>query len=190
MKRILLSLMTIAVVAAVGIGAARAYFSDTETSVGNTINAGTIDIAVDGDNPWTKTYTEQWSDMKPSYDRTMTFPIKNVGENPLVLWKRIVVTDWLDGVESEPECVAEGGTWGNPSGPCSGGMPKDDLDSVINYQMVFGGTTVIDKAWGVKMKDVDTLWVPLGKLTPGQELAMTQLYHMDETAGNEYQGDH
>ena len=91
MKRILLSLMTIAVVAAVGIGAARAYFSDTETSVGNTINAGTIDIAVDGDNPWTKTYTEQWSDMKPSYDRTMTFPIKNVGENPLVLWKRIEI---------------------------------------------------------------------------------------------------
>jgi len=42
MKKILISLAIIGVVAAIGIGATVAYFSDTETSVGNTFTAGTL----------------------------------------------------------------------------------------------------------------------------------------------------
>lgn len=47
MKKILLSLAIIAVVAAIGIGATVAYFSDTEASIGNTITAGKLELMVD-----------------------------------------------------------------------------------------------------------------------------------------------
>lgn len=44
MKRILLSLVVIVGVSAAVAGATRAYFSDTETSTGNTFAAGTLDL--------------------------------------------------------------------------------------------------------------------------------------------------
>src|SRR3989338_9272503 len=47
MKKILLSMSMIAVVAVVAIGATGAFFSDTETSTGNTFTAGAIDLTVD-----------------------------------------------------------------------------------------------------------------------------------------------
>ena len=47
MKRILLSLSIIAVVAVVTIGATGAFYGDIETSTGNTFTAGAIDLTVD-----------------------------------------------------------------------------------------------------------------------------------------------
>src|SRR3990167_1862353 len=47
MKKILLSLSMIAVVGVVVAGATGAFFSDTETSTGNTFTAGAIDLKVD-----------------------------------------------------------------------------------------------------------------------------------------------
>lgn len=47
MKRILISLSIIGLVSAVAFGATRAYFSDTETSSGNTFTAGAIDLKID-----------------------------------------------------------------------------------------------------------------------------------------------
>ena len=44
MKKILISVSVIAAAAAVVIGATTAYFSDTETSTGNTFTAGTLDL--------------------------------------------------------------------------------------------------------------------------------------------------
>ncbi len=87
---------------------------------------------------------------------------------------------------SEPECTAEGGTY---TEGCSGNTAVDDMDKVIKYSMDVGGTTLIDPSWNVYMKDVDTLWVPLGKLEPQANVSIKQTYTMDETAGNEYQGD-
>lgn len=46
-KKILVSLSVIAAVAAVVVGATTAYFSDTETSTGNTFTAGAIDLKID-----------------------------------------------------------------------------------------------------------------------------------------------
>lgn len=48
MKRILISFSMIAVVAAVGVGATRAFFSDSVASTGNTFTAGTLSLSVDG----------------------------------------------------------------------------------------------------------------------------------------------
>jgi predicted ribosomally synthesized peptide with SipW-like signal peptide len=52
MLRIVKSLITIAAVLAVAGGVTSAYFSDTETSVGNSFTAGTLDLKVGGqDDP-------------------------------------------------------------------------------------------------------------------------------------------
>jgi predicted ribosomally synthesized peptide with SipW-like signal peptide len=47
MKKIVLSVAMIAAVAAIAIGATTAYFSDTETSTGNTFTAGSLDLTID-----------------------------------------------------------------------------------------------------------------------------------------------
>ena len=50
MSKIALSLVMIAAVGAIVIGATGAYFSDTEASVGNTFTAGTLDLNIQGDD--------------------------------------------------------------------------------------------------------------------------------------------
>jgi predicted ribosomally synthesized peptide with SipW-like signal peptide len=52
MKKIIVSLSVMAVVAGVIIGATSAYFSDTETSTGNTFTAGTLDIEMNDFMSW------------------------------------------------------------------------------------------------------------------------------------------
>mgnify|MGYP001578414017 FL=1 len=49
-KRILLSLGMIVFVAAAALGATGAFFSDTETSTGNTFTAGAIDLGIDNES--------------------------------------------------------------------------------------------------------------------------------------------
>lgn len=46
-KKIIVSLSIVAAVAAITVGATTAFFSDTETSTGNTFTAGSIDLKVD-----------------------------------------------------------------------------------------------------------------------------------------------
>lgn len=57
MKKILLSVFTVAAVAAVAVGATKAFFSDTETSTGNTFVAGALDLKVDNTS-----YGFDWND--------------------------------------------------------------------------------------------------------------------------------
>lgn len=45
MKKLLFSLLAVGVTSALAIGATRAYFTDTESVLGNTISTGTIDIS-------------------------------------------------------------------------------------------------------------------------------------------------
>lgn len=47
MKKIIISLSVVVAVAAVTVGATTAFFSDTETSTGNTFTAGAIDLTID-----------------------------------------------------------------------------------------------------------------------------------------------
>ena len=120
MKRILISLMSIALVGALVGGGIYAYFSDTETSTGNTFTAGTLDLEVDNENPWTSTAVTA-SNMEPG---VATIPVdiscENIGTLTGDLYMRITgVTDTggtetyacgapISGnVTSEPECAAE-----------------------------------------------------------------------------------
>ncbi len=188
MKNITKSLIVISAVAALAIGGTIAYFSDTEQSTGNTFTAGTIDIAVDTGNPWESTGEYIFDDMKPGgHTETISFTVKNVGTNPANIWKRIKITAREDNLSTEPECDAIGGSWTGSA--CTGGTQKNDIDKVIHYDMTAGGTTVIDKNWGIMMSDVDDIWVPIATLQPNEEQVITQNYQMDASAGNEYQGD-
>lgn len=87
MKKIIFSLAMIAAVGAIAIGATTAFFNDTEKSAGNTFTAGTIDISVDGENPWKKSWSNYLD--KPCETNYMTFTIKNDGENAANIWKKI-----------------------------------------------------------------------------------------------------
>ena len=49
MKKTLVSLSMIAIVTVIGVGATGAFFSDSETSTGNTFTAGAIDLTVDSE---------------------------------------------------------------------------------------------------------------------------------------------
>ena len=139
MKRILLSIMTIALVSGAAFGATRAYFTDEEKSTGNTFSTGTIDIAVDGQNPWGKTYPMLLD--KPSQTNYINFTVENVGNNEANVWKRInnVRTSGGEGtyhctcgnsdvyVSSEPECYEGTNSCTQPY------VERDDLDSYMVY---------------------------------------------------------
>jgi len=91
-KKILISLSVIGVVAAIAIGGTIAYFSDTETSTGNTFTAGTLDLKIDS----TASYNGQpvtaatWAlkDLVPTADKFFNFSdVKpgDEGENTISL---------------------------------------------------------------------------------------------------------
>ena len=120
LKTVLMSVMVMAVVGGLIGSGLFAYFSDTETSTNNTFTAGTIDIAVDGENPWSESY---YMEVKPCEVGIIDFEVQNVGTNAVDVWKHIYVTDVYGGepmyppaapfVSSEPELEAEGGVWTN-----------------------------------------------------------------------------
>ena len=119
MKKIILSLSVIAAVAAVVVGATTAFFSDTETSTGNTFTAGAIDLTVDSacsynDQPsdecgtWVATNlgTENkffdFADVKPGDKGENTISL-HVDNNDA--WLRVVIDDVTDedNIPTEPE---------------------------------------------------------------------------------------
>lgn len=200
MKKILTSVVVLtALVAAVYVGT-EALFSDTETSTGNTFTTGTIDIAVDEENPWVKDYDWQLNDMKPSYTGYMYFEVENVGSNPLNLYKTLKNFSYPeDTAKNEPECDAEDGTWDN--GVCSDPTnEKQNIDSVINYDMrvelympnvdePVWWETIYTDADDFKMADLVNDKMYLGMVPANWTMKVIQSYHMVDAAGNKYQDD-
>jgi len=217
MKKILLSLLTIGIVSAGVFGATKAFFTDTETSTGNTFSAGIIDIAVDGQNPWTATYSGQLADMKPSEVRYIGFTVKNLeNSNPVKLWKQIKITDQNDGTVTEPECEEGKGTWDGKE--CDGGyVERNNLAAYTIYDLYVceveasgntcgqddngkptggGWKPIIVEDQYVRLDNVDGAWIYLGQLDKGKELKVVQSYHLrswpgapEPEVGNWAQGD-
>lgn len=198
MKKIIFSLAMIAAVAAIAVGGTMAYFSDTETTTGNTFTAGTIDIDIDGENAWTSHY--DIGDLKPGEVGYINFEINNVGKNPVNISKTLktIVGTGGDanydcnnrGVSSEPECEVEGGT------------AIDNIQTQIVYdlsvEVYVGGNLIwwqtiyseednqsIANVYGPQGGD----YVDLGMIPVGGYMLVTQSYHFSALAGNEYQGD-
>lgn len=203
-KKILLSLSVIAAVATIAVGGTIAYFSDTETSTNNTFSAGTIDIAVNGENPWTSNEEYEIKDMKPGQVDYSNFTIKNVGSNPVNVEKTVSLkqTGQENGI-NEPECLQYGGTWDGDS--CEGTFtPVNNIEDVVNYDLSVKVYTSADEskvyweqvlykvdgpATDVTIEDINNKAVMLGMIPVGGHMNVIESYHMDEDAGNEYQSD-
>jgi len=195
MKRIFLSLITIGIVSAGVFGATKAFFTDTETSVGNTFSAGTIDIAVDNQNPWTRTSPYTFTDMKPSQTDYIDFVVHNVGTNPVNLYKTLTNFVTSNGEQSEPELEAD-----------STGL-INDVDNWINYDLKVElydvnptGNPGAQPVWweniytdgmgyDIKLGTRENQPMYLGMIPTGKWMKVYQSYHMVPETGNEYQGD-
>jgi len=82
MKKILTSIMMIVLVCAlIGTGV-YAAFSDTETSTGNQFTAGTLDLEVDTQNPWSTVKFDNVGPLAPGDSGAVTCAVKNVGNLP------------------------------------------------------------------------------------------------------------
>jgi spore coat-associated protein N len=107
MKKILLSLMTIAAVTALVGGGIYAYFSDVESSNGNTFAAGTLDLNLDGGNINVVKFTV--TDVKPGDNGGGTWTVANVGNIAGYLdLESCGVTEDI-GTTTDPELADEGG---------------------------------------------------------------------------------
>jgi len=114
MKKIILSLSIIAAAAAIAVGATTAYFSDTETSTGNTFTAGTLNLKVSDADPLVDTFAI--TDVKPgdSNSPAKDWLLKNDGSIAGSL--DVTFSNLLDQDNScvepeigdEPGCVAQG----------------------------------------------------------------------------------
>lgn len=196
MKKILISLLAVVVVGAGAFAATRAYFTDTETSTGNTFEAGTIDIGVGDENVWTKNF--KMEDMKPSQTDYINFTVRNLGTNPVNVLKELKNIVTADGDISEPECTEAHGVWTEPSGPCTGDYgPKNDIDSMILYDLIVEVYDKTDtKQWWQTLYDGEhehiadvTQPMFMGMIPAGWYMKVRQSYHLDPKTENWAQGD-
>lgn len=211
MKRILLSLLTVAAVSAVAIGATRAFFSDTETSKDNKISAGKLDLSVNGQNPLVGPLITL-KDLKPSFTHYSSPITLNVLDNPAKLYKHIVGPISCITVDvTEPECTVQGGTWNGQLQSCDLAPTADDNDLTkvtwFDLEIWRGpgeptpeslpcGPEGGQNCWGVlipdkriKLSDIASHWIYLGTFNPNQAPIIRQSFHMDDSAGNAYQSD-
>jgi predicted ribosomally synthesized peptide with SipW-like signal peptide len=207
MRKIIISLSVVAAVAAAVVVGTTAFFSDTETSTGNTFTAGTIDIAIDGENPWIKNYSI--GDLKPGETGYINFDITNVGKNPVNVSKNL--SNWNENtggatysctgvssntimVSSEPECVEAQAR----------GTDENNVQTQILYDLsvkVYADSTATEPIWwqsiytGATGETLSSIYpavgtgVALGMIPVGGHMKVTQSYHFNPQARNEYQGD-
>ena len=199
MRKILFSLMTIALVGSLIGGGVFAYFSDVETSTGNTFTAGTLDLTVDTENPWASTKITV-TGMKPDDSGAVDCTLNNAGNLAGSLTADINSLSDGQGTCTEPECVAEGGTYSG--GSCSGNTPVNlsaEMDMVVwvddgagggtanngvqdgTEQQLFSGTLAAANTGGP--------WTVTGGLGAGSTTYIAISYSIDTGVGNEIQDD-
>ena len=199
MKKILISLMTIAMMAALIGGGVFAYFNDVETSADNSFTAGTLDLTVDGANPWASTKITA-ANMKPGSSGAVDCTLVNAGNLAGTLTVDIKSLVDSQGTCTEPECVNEGGTYSG--GVCTGNTPVNlsaKMDIVVwvddgagsgtanngikdgTEQQLFSGTLFA--------ADAAATWSVTGGLGAGTTTYIGISYSIATTVTNEIQGD-
>jgi len=214
-KRILGLSIAAAVVISLVASGTWALFTDTEGPAPVSFTAGTVDIAVDGENPW-QSFEIVIDGAKPCQVKYLEFDITNVGHNPVVVYKHLMTEL---GVDPSPEPKTTTGILAYPdltSGPFSsepesvaaGGDIQNDFNDLHNWMWYDlysevtlgvdgtpptqgGGTGWHQMEYNENVK-ITGLWcqlVPLGTIMPGGKMHVIQSYHLDEAVGNIYQGD-
>jgi predicted ribosomally synthesized peptide with SipW-like signal peptide len=127
MRRILLSLLAILAVGAIATKATVAYFSDAETSTGNTFSAGSLDLKIDGGDTNVVKFTV--ANMRPGSQNIGTWKLKNAGTIAgFIDLENIAVTSYENGC-LDPEVGDT--TCGNP------GKGDGELQNVVSLSKLF-----------------------------------------------------
>jgi len=174
--KLLWSLLTVGLVSSMmGMGTF-AYFSDTETSSGNTMAAGILNLIVGGRDPWPADVPfVNIADLKPSYTRVNSTDLM-IQNNPGKLYKRISGIVCGQGVSSEPEVLEENG------------QPKYDIDKYTWFDLgVRGQTYIPDNA--LTVADIADKYIYLGCFQPNVPINVTQSFHLWTDVTNWAQGD-
>jgi predicted ribosomally synthesized peptide with SipW-like signal peptide len=167
-KKILASIFVIGILAlAIGWGT-YSYFSDTETSSGNTFSAGTLDLKVDGkDNPLGAYFSV--SDVKPGDSNSKGIVLSNSGTlagKAYIHFKNVVDSP---GTTPEPEPT-----------PDYGELSKN------LYIKVLVDSTI--KAEGY-LSDIKSNSYELGTIAGGGSLTVTIQWSIPSDVGNVIMGD-
>lgn len=158
--------MALALIGALVGGGLFAYFSDTETSTGNTFTAGTIEILLTGDIGVPVHGT--MIDFKPCETGYLNFTVENIGENDVDVWKHIAIQD----DPATPEVVE-----GDPLGLAA--QTWFDL-SIDGIPVIYDGE--------ILLSNVVCKWIYLGTIATGETIIVKQSFHIDADTGNDYQG--
>ncbi len=192
MKRIVISLSIIGVVSAIAIGGTIAYFSDVEKSEGNTLSAGTIDLAVNNQNPYSGAAVVTLYDVKPSKElpKILVY-LRNVGNNDGIADLHFRLGTSNEGIDSESECEAESKVWDPEKELCVG---QEQLNENICQAMLYDYCYDLNNNKNCDQTDPQGFTLPsqnvdLGSLLVGMMRRLWLSFHMNSDAGNEYQGD-
>lgn len=151
MKKILLSLTVIGIIGATAVGLTSAYFSDTETSSANILNAGKVDLKIDNTSYYNHVLSAQtswllddltdklffnFSDLKPSDIGEDTISI-HVDDNNAWACMQVSLTKNADGTCTSPEmlddptCIDPGENQGELAQNLNFVFWNDDGDNVL-----------------------------------------------------------
>jgi len=187
MKKIIISLSVIGVVAGIAIGGTVAYFSDTETSTGNTFTAGTLNLQLrDTDEGPADGVTATWllANMKPGDQTGLNFiNLYNAGSVSSNHVEIAVANVTSDAVceESDTHC------------------PSTDLDKWMQIiDLTYDGVSQLGSiadsnlnGWkdldDLEAAGLDNLSVPLVNSGGFKTMMMQVQFRSD--AANDYQGD-
>lgn len=171
-KKILVSMMVIGLVATLAGAGMYAYFNDTETSKGNILTAGTLDLKVDGkDNPDIAHIVVD--NIYPGWSDTYTWTLKNEGS---IAGKLSIEFSTIISKENglmEPE-ISMGDT-----------ETKGELDTSLccRINSPGSGSLAYLNTWSGKtvIKDIS--------LGPGAEVVFSMDLYLLESVGNIIQSD-
>ncbi len=108
MKKIIGLTMAGLVIIGIVLSGTWAFFSDPESSSGNQIVSGSLDLQVDGQNPWTATKVNV-SNMKPGDSGVATMTVANSGTLAGTLTVDITGLSDAPGTTPEPEPTPDNG---------------------------------------------------------------------------------
>ncbi|MFC2020628.1 TasA family protein [Chloroflexota bacterium] len=196
MKKILgLTIVALIVMGLVG-GGTWAYFSDTETSSGNTFGAGTLDLKVQTENPLVSTLISLGNMYPGQTTSNVTIAVENVGTLPGDLYMRITgVTDsggtslGPNGTSSEPEYVAESGTF--IAGVAQNdNTPNNSISANLTAGVAWSGITAVTNLDGVTLASANNTWSGnfINLAASGSDTIEFNAV-LNSLTGNEYQGD-
>ncbi len=182
-KKINFILIILGVLVLTTIGGTLAFYGDIEKTSDNLFQTGAIDISIVPGGE-TVSLPALLEDMKPCTTKYITINVTNeFNSNPIHLWKKITNVNTEENGVPEPELA-----WyeDNSICPCSG---KNDIDTVIEYDMTVNGQVLIDINQGLTISQVEDYYIYLGQLQPNETVEVVQSYHMKNGTENWAQSD-